>query len=142
MPAPNQYDPNQVAVTCGGKIISGWGDGTYIEAERDEDSYMKKIGVDGEVTRAKNNNLGGKVTLTLMQSSSSNDVLSAFQQADQLSGTGVFTFILNDGNGKTTVRSVDAWIKKPAKLVYAKEVQAWQWIIEIGTFEVLIAAAT
>ncbi len=142
MPAPYQYDPNQVNVSCGGKIMSGWGDGTYIEAERDEDSYMKKIGVDGEVTRAKNNNLGGKVTLTLMQSSPSNDALSAFQQADQLSGTGVFTFILNDSNGQTTVRAVDAWIKKPAKLVYAKEVQAWQWTIDIGTFEVLIAAST
>lgn len=142
MAAPFFYDPNNVNLVIGGKIMSGFGDGTYIEAERDEDSYMKKIGVDGEVSRAKNNNRGGKITITLMQTSPANDSLSAFQQTDEQTGLGVFTAILRDLNGKTLVSSSDSWIKKPAKLVYAKEVQAWQWIIEVGTFNVLIAAST
>jgi hypothetical protein len=142
MPAPYQYDPNNVTVSLGGKIVSGWGEGTYIEAERDEDSYMKKIGVDGEVSRAKNNNRGGKVTLTIMQTSPAHDFLSAFQQADELTGTGVFIFVLRDTNGNTLCSASDAWVKKPPKLVYAKEVQAWQWVIEIGTFIELVAAST
>ncbi len=142
MAAPYQYDPNNVSAIAGGKILGGWGDGTYIEAERDEDSWMKKTGVDGEVSRAKNNNKGGKVTLTFMQTSPSNDVLSAYQQADELTGDGVFTLIIRDSNGSTLVSSTDSWIKKPAKLVYAKEIQAWQWVIDVGTFNVLIGAST
>jgi hypothetical protein len=142
MGSPFQYDPNLVSVIAGGKILGGWGEGTYIEAERDEDSWMKKTGVDGEVSRAKNKNRGGKVTLTLMQTSPSNDILSAFQQADEQAGTGVFTIVVRDANGATLLSAADAWVKKPPKLVFAKEVQAWQWTIDIGTFAFLVGAGT
>lgn len=132
------YDPKQVSMIVGGKIMAGFADGTYIEAERDEDSFMKKIGVDGEVSRAKNNNRGGKITITLMQTSPSNDDLSAFQQADEQTGQGVVPVILKDGSGRTLITSTAAWVKKPAKVNLAKEVETRQWILDVGEFIVFV----
>lgn len=122
----------------GGAIISGFADGTYIEAERDEDSFMKKIGCDGQVARAKNANRGGKITINLMQTSASNDTLSSFQQADELSGTGVVPVVLKDGSGRTLITAAAGWVKKPAKVTLAKEVEARQWVIDIGEFIVFV----
>lgn len=124
------YDPKQVAVIVGGKIISGFADGTFVKVERNEQAFNLKVGVDGEGTRAKSNNRSGKVTLTLMQSSLSNEVLSGFAILDETSGKGAVPLYVNDKSGNSLFTALTAWVQKFADPEYAKEVMTRTWILE------------
>lgn len=124
------YDPKQVSLIVGGKIISGFTDGTFILAERNEDMWNLKVGVDGIGTRAKTNNKSGKVTITLHQSSSSNDDLSALAAADELSNTGAVPLLMRDASGSSLVTALTAWVKKLANAEEGKEVTNRVWVIE------------
>lgn len=132
------YDPKDISVIFGGKIITGFGDGTFVVIERNEQTFNLKVGVDGEGTRAKSNNKSGKITLTLMQSSASNDDLSAFAAADELSNTGVAACLLKDGNGSTVCAAATAWIQKPANVENAKEVSTRTWVIESDEIDMFV----
>ena len=79
------YDPKQVVISIGGVPISGYADGTFLLIDRDENAFTKVTGADGTSTRVKSNNRAGSMTLTLKQSSPSNDVLSGFATLDELS---------------------------------------------------------
>ena len=124
------YDPKQVSVIVGGTILSGFTDGTFIVAERNDPAFNLKVGVDGIGTRAKTNNLSGKVTITLHQSSNSNDVLSAFASADQLSNSGAVPLLIRDASGRTLITALTAWVQKLANSEFAKEVSNRVWILE------------
>lgn len=128
------YDPKQVSVIVGGKIMSGFADTTFIKASRNEQAFNLKVGVDGEGTRAKSNNLSGKVEITLMQSSSSNDDLSAFAAADELANAGVVPLLINDKSGRTVLQATTAWIQKYADVEFAKETSTRTWILETDQF--------
>lgn len=124
------YDPKQVAVIIGGKIMRGFADGTFVKVERNEQGFNLKVGVDGEGTRAKSNNRSGKITITLMQSSDSNDDLSAFAAADELSNTGAVPVLIKDASGSSLFSAVTAWVQKYADAEYAKEAGPRTWVLE------------
>lgn len=124
------YDPKQVSVIVGGKIMQGFADGTFVMVERDEQAFTKKIGVDGEGTRAKSNNKGGKVTITLMQSSSSNDDLSAIAAADELNNSGVVPILIRDASGRSLYSALTAWVQKQTNGEFAGEVSHREWVID------------
>lgn len=124
------YDPKQVAVIVGGKIMQGFADGTFVKLERNEQAFNLKVGVDGEGTRAKSNNRSGKITITLMQSSDSNDELSGFAAADELSNTGAVPVLVKDASGRTLASAVTAWVQKYADAEFAKEAMTRPWTLE------------
>lgn len=128
------YDPKQVSVIVGGKIMSGFSDTTFIKASRNEQAFNLKVGVDGEGTRAKSNNLSGKLEITLMQSSESNDDLSGFAAADELANAGVVPVLINDKSGRTVLQATTMWIQKYADVEFAKEASTRTWILETDQF--------
>lgn len=130
------YDPKQVAVIVGGKIMAGFADGSFVKVERNEQAFNLKVGVDGEGTRAKSNNLSGKVTITLMQSSDSNDDLSGFAAADELSNTGAVPMLIKDASGRSLFSAVTAWVQKYSDAEFAKEAMTRAWVLE--TDELLV----
>lgn len=75
------YDPSEVAIIIGGSIISSW---NSITIAREEDGWTFSTGTSGEVTRTKNLNKMGTLTLLLPQTSADNAVLSAFQIAENV----------------------------------------------------------
>lgn len=130
MPGPTTtYDPKAMLLTFLGNLIDGYMDGTFLTVERDEDAFMLKVGADGEKARARNNNTAGKVVVTVMQSSPSNDVLSAAAADDELSGTGIGPLLLRDSLGTTLVSCPDAYIGKVAKIERGKEIVGSEWTI-------------
>lgn len=132
------YDPKLVSCIVGGKIMSGFSDGTFITITRNEQAFNLKVGVDGEGTRAKSNNKSGKIEIELMQSSSSNDDLSAFAAADELSNTGAVPFFLKDNSGRTIATALTAWVQKYPDQPYAKEVSTRKWTLETDDIEIFI----
>jgi hypothetical protein len=132
------YDPKLVTCIIGGKIMSGFADGTFIKLERNEQAYNLKVGVDGEGARAKNNNKSGKITLTLMQTSSSNDVLSSYASADELSGAGAVPFLMKDANGSSKAAALTCWVQKLPDLEDAKEITMRTWVLETDELEMFV----
>lgn len=124
------YDPKLFSCIVGGKIMSGFSDGTYIKVERNEQAYNLKVGVTGEATRAKNNNRSGKITVTLMQSAQSNDDLSSIAAADELGNAGVVPVLVKDGSGSTVASAVTAWVMKYPNTEFQKEATTREWVLE------------
>lgn len=124
------YDPSKVVMTFLGNPITGYADGSFIKAGRNEDTFKLTVGSSGEGCRTRSTNRSGKVTLTLMQSSAANDLLSAAHRLDELVGTGVGALLIKDLNGTALVEAPNCWITKPADMEFAKEVGNREWILE------------
>jgi hypothetical protein len=132
------YDPKNVSMIVGGQIMSGFGDGTFIKLSRNEQAFNLKVGVDGEGTRAKSNNLSGKIEITLMQSSAANDILSSYALADQLSNTGAVPVLFRDNSGRTLATALTAWVQKVPDTEFAKEVTTRAWVLETDSLQIFI----
>lgn len=126
------YSPEDVSVSIGAAIISGFTEGTFINIARNEDQYTMVVGADGKVTRSKNANRSGTMTLTLKASSASNDVLSAIASLDELAGTGVKAVIVKDNSGRS-VYAGKGWIRKTPAGEFAKEVGDREWMLDIAS---------
>lgn len=125
------YDPGQVLINFRGQPILGFADGSFVRVERNEDAFLTKAGADGEIVRARNRNRSGRVTITLMQSSPSNDVLSQAAIADEkLAGTGMGPLQVKDNLGTTQVNAPNAWVVKQPAIEFAKEVGTREWVLE------------
>lgn len=124
------YNPADVSVIIAGIPIEGFADGTFITVARNNDSWNMQVGSDGEGVRAKSNDFGGTITLTLMQSSLSNDALSALAVLDETSGGGIGPMLVKDGSGRTICAAETGWIRKPADVEFAREATSREWVIE------------
>lgn len=133
------YDPKQFVTIIGGNIMDGFSDDDFVEIERDEDAFQKKVGVDGEITRAKSNNRSGKITLRLMQSSGSNDKLSALALLDEsIANSGAVAALAKDGTGRSAFTTDFCWVKKFPKVVYKKGVAFFEWTLDCANLAIFI----
>jgi Bacteriophage KPP10, Structural protein ORF10 len=124
------YDPKLVVITFGGVPLSGYADGTFVVVEREADMFTKVTGADGQTSRAKSQNRSGSVTVTLQQTSPSNDALNVFANADELSNQGVKPLTVKDLSGRSESFSANAWIRKKPNQEYAKEITNREWVID------------
>lgn len=128
----NTYDPKKVIITLGGVPITGFADGTFIQVDPNSATWEKKVGADGEVIRAMQNDNTHTVQITLQQSSASNDYLSSVMAADKLTGKGMLPLSITDTNGSTVAFWPQAWVQTDPSYGYAKEATDRQWTIHTG----------
>lgn len=133
------YDASQVVLTINGAVIGGYADGTFINVEREEPSFTKVVGADGTVSRAKSNNKSGTLTITLKQTSPSNDVLSALLAQDELNADGVFPVLLKDNSGETRIFSGTGWVQGFPPSEFAKEISEREWLIDLSEIDFNLA---
>lgn len=129
-------DPNNVAIIFGGVPISGYGTGDFLTIEQDEDTFGDVTGADGETIRSKGNpHPMVTVTLTLMESSTSNSILSAMHQIDRLAnnGAGVVPFLYKDGAGTSIFAAEKCWVSKPPSIIKGKEGKERAWTLRAKT---------
>ena len=133
------YDPNGVVISLGPPIgegatlvIEGFADGTFITVNRNNPNWSLMSGASGETARAKSNDRTGTVELTLMQSSASNNILSAFLSADELSNSGKFSFYMEDASSKTVISASEMWVQQAPTVEFGKELGDRVWTLETG----------
>lgn len=136
------FDAVGVAVTVNGIAISGFADGTFIRLEKTSDNYVMKSGADGKTSRAKLNDRTGSMTLTLMQTSLSNVVLSGIAELDQLSNAGVVPIGVTDINGTTTFFTATGWVRKMPDWEAGKDVNEVEWIFDCADINYVIGGNT
>lgn len=141
MPGVLQYDPKGFVLIVGGYIMGGFADNDFIEIERDEDAFTKRVGVSGEVSRIQNLNKAGRITIRLMQSSSSNDALSLLATLDEAGGFGAVPVLARDHNGRALFAAVFGWVKRLPKTVWKKDVAVWEWVIDTTTLSIYAGGA-
>ena len=134
------YDAKNVIITIAGVPMSGFSDGTFLEVVRNEPTWTTVVGADGLVTRSKTNNLTGTLTLTLKQSSPSNDVLSGLLAVDELTNQGVFPVLIKDLSGNSIYFSANAWITQYPSSTFGKEVSDRQWVLSLDEADMFVGS--
>lgn len=125
------YDFNKVKLIIGGVPIRGFTDGTGIMIETVEDDFTTVSGSDGEASRSKSNNKVATLTITLANTSDSNDYLSFLRNADQASNQGVRNVIMEDFGGTTVVTSPAGYVRKMAPIERGKEITDSEWVLDL-----------
>ena len=128
------YDPNQYDVIFGGHRLSGFAEGTFVQITPETPGFSDKAGVDGEVSRARKHDRRATCTVSLMQTSESNEVLSAAYEADRRSpnGSGVTSFRIVDKAGTTVFEASQAWIQAEPDVTLSDEPEGRDWEIRLA----------
>lgn len=127
MSATKTYDPGKHYLSFAGIPITGFAEGTYINAERQAEQFTDYAGAGGDVARVRNRDQRGTVKVTLMATSATNDALSSIADSDEETGAGIGELQLTDGNGTTVCGGPNAWIKKRPALEMSKEMPTREW---------------
>jgi hypothetical protein len=127
-----EYDPGQIIFNVGGRDVSGYAAGTFVEVERNKDGFTLVVGSDGENTRVKSQDRSGTFKCTLQQSSPLNDYFSSLATQDELSSNAVVPILLKDANGTTIAQAKQGWVKKKASSSFADAVENREWTFETG----------
>lgn len=125
------YSANEVTFNfLGLSIESGRGDDEFVRIEKEEDAFTAKAGIDGEVTRSESKNNIHRVTVTLMQSSKGNDLLSAIHNGDIKipGGSGVGPAMVRDRQGTSICVDPEAFITKFPDQSFSKEAGTVEWV--------------
>ena len=134
----NTYNPKKIIVTLGEYLLSGFAEGTFVRVEYNADAFSMSAGAYGDTVRVQSHDRTGMVTLTLMQSSLSNDALDALAAQDESSGAGVRQLRITDQNGTTRVFGLNAWVKKKATAEYGTDASTREWVIDVAELDTII----
>lgn len=129
----HEFDFDQIDCIFGLAPIDGWDEDSVITIEEDEEAFLLKKGVKGDITRSKNHGVTASVKLVLMSSSQSNDFLSALAKLDRskAGGAGIVPILIRDRNGTSLFASDQAWIEKIPPVVYGKQATPREWTIRV-----------
>lgn len=123
------YDPHQLSVVFGVTPINGFAEDTMISIDVEEPQYNATTDIHGNVTRFRVNRNMAKITITLTQSSPSNDVLSSYVEADRINNSGIFAVMIKDPNGTTLFSSTDAYVEQVPSTSFGNDNKDREWII-------------
>lgn len=131
------YDPSEVSFTFRNVRVSGFAEGTFIEVERDEDGFTATAGSLGDVTRTRNLNIMGTITVTLMAQAVSNSYLESIASEDAQFGTGFGAAQAVDHNSEgSEVHATYAWVRKLPKWERGKESGPVVWVFHCADLEI------
>ncbi len=134
-------DPKDCVINFANARITGWADGEFCTIEYDEDQAMLTMGSDGEGVLSRNQNRSATITLRLLQSSPSNDVLAAALQAWLNKAGGIYPFGANDLNNNTSAVTPTCWVQKSAALNSGKEQVDREWVLRTNRLDLFVGGA-
>ncbi len=134
----NSYDAQAVILTIGGLPITGFRDGDKVSVEADGDLWTKQVGVDGAVSRSRQNQPGGKITVGLMYGEAANAILETFKTLDLLTGHAPVTISMFDVNGGVTVFSGTAWLMKQPGVPIARDNGEIEWVFDCADLTIIM----
>lgn len=131
-PVVRTYDPKKYIIVFGAIPMTGFAEGTFITLARNGDLFEKSRGADGTVDRINKNASDFSVTITVKQTSLTNDALSAVMIVDMKNNTGVYPLTIKDLGGTTVFFAQYAWIGKDPDDENADTLGNREWRIDTG----------
>lgn len=126
------FDFRKLNVIFGVAQITGYAEGDALIVEEDQPAFNSMSGADGFVDRIKNNANSLTITMSLRQTSPTNQVLSALHLADRAGGVPL-PLLIKDRNGTTLITTAQAWIEKFPKSSFGNEAKNREWVIKTGS---------
>lgn len=130
------YSPESVTVVLSNNkfthTVSGFADGTFINITRTIPHATLYTGADASNVRVVRAVKNCEVTLTLHQSSESNDILSQLliMDEDTRSGEDIFTMTIKDTSGRTVAQSDAVFIGTSPDVGFGVEVGERAWVLQ------------
>lgn len=103
----NTYSPRDVILTIGGYQLTGW---QTITINRTVKGFSPIRGIRGKHTRDQSRDTSATITISLIQTSQGNDVLSYIHELDLEEGTARIDLMLKDNSGRSVFSSNEAFI--------------------------------
>ncbi len=136
------YIPAQVDVSLAGFInISGFADGSFIDIKKDISPYQSTRAMDGTTSRTFVFDTNYTVTLTLAQSSPSNNDLNSLHALDLATQMGKVPLLIRDKSGSTLLFSPTAWVENYPDIVFSKNMEARQWVLKCSDAVLTVGGA-
>lgn len=123
------YSPKDVVLIVAGYQVTGW---EKISITRTRKAFTPIPGIRGKSTRAVSRDTSATVSVSILQTSASNEVLSHIHTMDTQQGTGILPIILKDMSGTSVFSSEQAYITGYPAVAYSGqfEYRAWEIFCE------------
>jgi len=131
-PIVRTYDPKKVIVAFGALVMTGFAPGTFVNVARSNDLFEKNRGSDGTIDRVNKNADDFAISLTLKQTSLTNDALSIIMNLDKENNAGIFPFTVKDLGGLSFFFASQAWIAKDPDDEYSDAFNNRVWRFDTG----------
>lgn len=130
------YDFDELTFVLGSIIPDDFEEGG-IQIEHSEPTFSMVTSLDGKVTRSKTLNRTAKITVTLLQSSATNDKFATLLTLDRdaANGAGITNLMLKDNSGRSLYEAPEAWIEGPPAATFVREAEARAWVICVSKLE-------
>lgn len=127
------YDPDRVDIIVSGIPLSGFGPDNMCKFKSAGKRFKNVMGVKGDVTRSKILAKVGELTIVLMSSSKSNDVLSLLHKADinTPGGAGVVAVLIRDRNGTSQLAAPVAYVDEMPEMAFGSEAHPIDWTMTL-----------
>ncbi len=135
------FDPKDHDLVIAGIMVQGYADGTMIKVMRNEDAVSLRVGATGDAVRMINRNRSGKIEVTLLPGSPTNDAFSLLLEADQRDKTGVGDGQLSDANGRTKMHCANVWCVKYPEHEISTSAPNKTWTFETDNMDLFIGGA-
>lgn len=126
------YSPKEVSATYYGYEITGFAEDEMIVCEHNADQSEIVVGNDGQATRTINPDASGTITITLKQSSPTNDILSGLAVKDRLDGSVVGPLMIRDNRGTSLSVGTDSVIAKTPAQNFGRTAGNRVWVFKCG----------
>lgn len=149
------YSPCDVSVIYGLKHLNGFMDGSFVSIKRETPIFNHQRSMDGHCAISVQKYSTYTVTITLAQTSSSNQFLHSLQKTmmkslTKLDSTSPFSglsslsgikttvsnvisklpFIIKDGSGNSVFFGTDVWLSEEPEVVYSAGMEGRTWTIK------------
>lgn len=139
--APNDVNVVITQTSTGiAHIVSGYSEDSIVNIERNAETFTMYTGADNTSTRIYNANKSATVTLSLQQTSASNDILSLLYANDSASrnSSGLFSLQISDSSGRSRYFSDDAYVGVVPNSGFGNSMQTRDWVLHAHNLDTYI----
>jgi len=121
MARPKRYYCKDIIIAFGPRILSGYGEDSFLEIAPSGEGVQKSTGCDGETTRSLDPDKTFHLTLTLKQTSDDVSFLQRRYDMDrETSGLGSFPILVRNKLGGEIFSASDCWVANSPTHGYGK----------------------
>lgn len=138
MASVKTYSAKNITLIFGGAKVHGFAEDDIVSIKPNGDGIQTYVGADGEVGRSLDPDETLEITVTLAQTSSSNDLFSTAYNLDRKTGKGMVPLIIKDLSGTTMVSASQCWVANTPEMKKGKNIESNEWTLHTGQATVFV----
>lgn len=126
-----QYSPKDVVCSWNGIAIEGFAPDSFLRLQRTSPLVTTVVGAGGQVALTRNADKTGTIEIELMQTSLSNQMLSAIQAKQdnmELEEDISSNFVIYDPSGSVLATGINAWLQELPQIELGRDQNSKTWI--------------